>query len=176
MSDLVFTGERFLPDCRGEIWLEHWHRYHFATSLARDKRVLDAACGEGYGSALLSIAATSVVGLDAADEAIAHARTAYGDLRGLRFEQGDCAALPFADASFDLVVSFETIEHITAQREFLGEVRRVLAPGGLLLLSSPNKAEYTDRRRYNNPYHVAELYRGELVDLLADFFPHTAWY
>ncbi len=176
MADLVFTGERFLPDCRGEIWLEHWHRYHFAASLARNRRVLDVACGEGYGSALLSIGAREVVGVDAAVEAIAHARATYGHLDHLRFLQGDCAALPFADASFDIVVSFETIEHISAQREFLGEVRRVLAPQGVLLLSSPNKAEYSDRRGYSNPYHVAELYRDELRELLGGFFPHAVWY
>ncbi len=176
MTDLVFTGERFLPDCPGEIWLEHWHRYHFAAGLARARRVLDVASGEGYGSALLAQTARAVVGVDAALDAIAHAQLAYSDVRNLSFVSGDCASLPFADAAFDLVVSFETIEHITAQREFLGEVRRVLAPGGLLLLSSPNKAEYTDRRGYANPFHVAELYRDELRALLGEFFPHRAWY
>ena len=176
MAELAFTGERFLPDCQGEIWLEHWHRYHFAASLARDRRVLDVASGEGYGSALLALTAREVVGVDAAADAIAHAKSAYKDRPNLRFVTADCALLPFPDAAFDLVVSFETIEHITAQREFLAEVRRVLAPGGLLLLSSPNKAEYTDRRGYANPFHVAELYRDELRALLDEFFPHTAWY
>ena len=176
MADLVFTGERFLPDCPGEIWLEHWHRYHFAAGLARERRVLDVASGEGYGSALLAQTAREVVGLDAAVEAIAHAQLTYRGRGNLRFVGGDCARLPFADAAFDLVVSFETIEHITAQREFLGEVRRVLAPDGILLLSSPNKAEYSDRRGYANPFHVAELYRDELRELLGEFFPHSAWY
>ncbi len=176
MGDLAFTGERFLPVCQGEIWLEHWHRYHFVASMARDRRVLDVASGEGYGSALLALTAREVVGVDAAADAIAHARTAYKDKRNLRFVSADCSALPFPDAAFDLVVSFETIEHITAQREFLAEIRRVLAPGGLLLLSSPNKAEYCDRRSYANPFHVAELYRDELRALLDEFFPHTAWY
>jgi hypothetical protein len=176
VADLTFTGERFLPDCPGEIWLEHWHRYHFAASLARDRRVLDVASGEGYGSALMALTAREVVGVDAATDAIAHARRAYKDRLNLRFVTADCALLPFPDAAFDLVVSFETIEHITAQREFLAEVRRVMAPGGLLLLSSPNKAEYTDRRGYANPFHVAELYRGELRALLDEFLPHTAWY
>jgi SAM-dependent methyltransferase len=176
MADLAFTGERFLPECRGEIWLEHWHRYYFAASLARDRRVLDVASGEGYGSALLASTAREVIGVDAAADAIAHARDAYKDRPNLRFVTADCAQLPFPDAAFDLVVSFETIEHITVQREFLDEVRRVLAPGGLLLLSSPNKAEYTDRRGYANPFHVAELYRDELRALLDAFFPHIAWY
>jgi hypothetical protein len=73
-------------------------------------------------------------------------------------------------------VSFETIEHIRPQREFLAEVRRVLAPEGMLLISSPNKAEYTDRRRYENPFHVAELYRGELDELLGRYWSQTVWY
>jgi SAM-dependent methyltransferase len=175
-AELTFTGERFLPECRGEIWLEHWHRYHFAAKLARDRRVLDVASGEGYGSALLAATAADVVGVDSAHEAIDHSRAAYGHLGNLQFVRGDCTSLPFADGSFDLVVSFETIEHIAGQREFLDEVRRVLAADGMLLLSSPNKAEYTDRRGYANPFHVAELYRDELVRLLDPVFSHTLWY
>jgi len=176
MSDLVFTGERFLPDCSGEIWLEHWHRYHFAAAIARNCRVLDVASGEGYGSALLAATATAVTGLDASAEAISHAQATYGYLTNVRFLCGDCAALPFADGAFDLVVSFETIEHIRAQREFLAEVRRVLSPTGMLLISSPNKAEYSDRRHYENPFHVAELYRAELEKLLADHWSESIWY
>src|SRR5215212_8657372 len=106
MPELVFTGERFLPECSGEIWLEHWHRYHFAAMLARDCRVLDAAAGEGYGSALLAAAAAAVTGLDASADAVSHAQATYGYLSNLRFVAGDCAALPFSDGSFDLVVSF----------------------------------------------------------------------
>ena len=76
---LDFTGERFTPECVREIWYEHWHRYVFARQLAKGKRVLDAACGEGYGSALLADVAASVVGADISDQAIAHARSRYGD-------------------------------------------------------------------------------------------------
>jgi SAM-dependent methyltransferase len=176
MAELTFTGERFLPELTGEIWLEHWHRYHFAALAARGARVLDVASGEGYGTALLAATAASVVGVDASTDAIAHARSAYAGLGNVGFVVGDCARLPFADDAFDVIVSFETIEHITAQRAFLGETKRLLAPGGMLLLSSPNKAEYTDRRRYANPYHVAELYRDELSALLAECYPHTTWF
>src|SRR5512132_1491659 len=96
MSDeLPFTGERFVPGAAGEIWYEHWHRYHFAAPLARGKRVLDVACGEGYGSALLARTATSVVGVDVSFEAVAHARRAYASQANAAFEQADCAALPF---------------------------------------------------------------------------------
>jgi len=176
MAELTFTGERFMPGLTGEIWLEHWHRYHFAAMAVRGARVLDVASGEGYGSALLASTAASVLGVDASAEAISHARNSYGSLANLDFAVADCARLPFADGSFDVIVSFETIEHITSQREFLSETKRLLADGGLLLLSSPNKAEYTDRRGYANPYHVAELYRDELAALLAPIYPHTTWF
>jgi hypothetical protein len=84
--------------------------------------------------------------------------------------------LPLEDASVDVVVSFETIEHIAGHEAFLAEIARVLAPDGLLILSSPNKLEYSDKRDYANEFHVKELYREELAALLAGHFPHVAWY
>jgi SAM-dependent methyltransferase len=175
-DELEFTGERFLPGASGEIWYEHWHRYHFAAKLVAEREVLDVACGAGYGSALLARQARSVVGADISAETIGHAEAVYGSVPNLQFRQADCAALPFSDASFDAVVSFETIEHIEPQAKFLDEVRRVLRPEGLFVLSSPNKLEYSDRRRFANPYHLRELYRDELVALLAPRFPHTTWF
>lgn len=176
MSDkLEFTGERFLPGASGEIWYEHWHRYHFAAKLVAGSEVLDVACGAGYGSALLARQALHVVAADISAETIEHARLAYS-APNLEFRQADCAALPFPDASFDAVVSFETIEHIAAQEKFLDEVRRVLRPEGLFVLSSPNKLEYSDRRGFSNEYHVRELYRDELATLLAPRFPNVRWF
>ncbi len=174
--DLEFTGERFVPGTAGEIWHEHWHRYHFAAPLVAGLLVLDVACGEGYGSALLASRAAAVTGADIAPSAVEHARARYAKVANLEFREADCAALPFADASFDAVVSFETIEHIAAQESFLDEVRRVLRPDGLLILSCPNKAEYTDRRGIVNEFHVRELYRPELAALIASRFEHTVWY
>ncbi|MEO7741611.1 MAG: class I SAM-dependent methyltransferase [Usitatibacter sp.] len=176
MSGLEFTGERFIPGTRGEIWIEHWHRYHFAMRWAHGKRVLDVACGEGYGSALLARTARQVTGIDVSQAAVDHAVGAYAEVANLSFKNGSCAQLPLADASVDLVVSFETIEHITAQEEFLDEIARVLAPGGVLLLSCPNKLEYSDRRGFANEFHVRELYRGELEALVAARLPAIAWY
>ena len=177
MSDpLPFTGERFVPGVPGEIWYEHWHRYHFAAPLVRELDVLDVACGEGYGSALLARSAREVTGVDLAAAAIEHARAHYAGLGNLDFRTADCTALPFPDASFDAIVSFETIEHIAAQDAFLDEVRRVLRPEGLFILSCPNKAEYTDKRNFVNAYHVRELYRGEIEGLLAPRFAHVKWY
>ena len=177
MNDkLEFTGERFIPGTAGEIWHEHWHRYHFAAPLVAGLEVLDVACGEGYGSALLAARAASVIGADIAQTAVNHAQVRYAAVANLGFRQADCATLPFADASFDVVVSFETIEHIRVQEPFLDEVRRVLRPDGLLILSCPNKAEYSDRRGVINEFHVRELYRNELAALIAPRFAHAIWY
>jgi ubiquinone/menaquinone biosynthesis C-methylase UbiE len=175
-DDLPFTGERFVPGVPGEIWVEHWHRYHFASRWAAGKRAIDVACGEGYGTALLAQAAASVTGVDVSAQAIAHARAAYAGIANASFVEASCTQLPFADASMDLAVSFETIEHIEPQERFLDELARVLAPDGVLLLSCPNKLEYSDKRNYANEFHVKELYRDELAALVAARFPHASWY
>jgi SAM-dependent methyltransferase len=177
MNDpLPFTGERFVPGAAGEIWYEHWHRYHFVAPIVAGREVLDIACGEGYGSALLARHAARVTGADIAPTAIAHAQARYASRPNLVFREADCAALPFADASFDVVVSFETLEHIEAQEAFLDEVRRVLRPGGLAVLSCPNKAEYSDQRDHVNEFHFRELYRDELAALVGARFPHAVWF
>jgi SAM-dependent methyltransferase len=179
MSDetaMDFTGERFTPELVREIWYEHWHRYVFAMTLAKGKRVLDAACGEGYGSSLLASVASSVVGVDIAETAIAHARTRYGDRTNLRFERGDCTALELPAASFDLIVSFETLEHVEAQANLLAGFARVLSDDGMLLISSPDKRTYSDLRGFHNEFHVRELYRDELLALLAPHFAHVRLY
>ena len=169
--ELPFTGERFTPECVREIWLEHWHRYAFALPLARGKRVLDAACGEGYGSALLAEHCGSVVGLDISEQAIAHAKSRYGDQSRLTFEQADVAKLEhLPDASFDLIVSFETLEHLAAQEAMLDGFARLLAPGGVLLVSTPDRLTYSDLPGFNNEHHVRELYREEFEALLAPRF------
>ena len=172
---LTFTGERFAPEVHGAIWHEHWHRYCVVAPLARGKRVLDAACGEGYGSSLLAKEASSVVGMDLSAEAIGHARLRYV-ADNLAFSQGSCSALPFGDASFDLVVSFETIEHLLAQSEMLAELRRVLVPEGVLIISSPNKPVYSAGGDAHNEFHLKELTREELGVLLAPGFPEQRWY
>jgi ubiquinone/menaquinone biosynthesis C-methylase UbiE len=178
MAEILFTGERFLPACTGEIAYEHWHRYAFARRFAAGKRVLDAACGEGYGSALLGAVATSVVGVDIDASAIAHASERYGEGDRVRFVTGSCSALPLPDASVDAVVSFETIEHLDAadQPKMLAEFARVLKSDGLLVISSPNKRLYSDARGYVNEFHRHELYRDGLAALLAESFPAQSWY
>ena len=174
---LPFTGERYTPECALEISTEHWHRYAFARALAPGRRVLDAACGEGYGSALLAQAGGEVLGLDISVDAVAHATARYEGIAGLRFERADAAALgDHADASFDLIVSFETLEHVHEQTRLLDGFARLLAPGGLLLVSTPDKRNYTELTGEVNPHHVRELYRDEFEALLAARFPARRLY
>ena len=177
-DEASFTGERFLPQCSGEIAYEHWHRYAFARALAAGKTVLDVASGEGYGTALLSSVAARVRGVDIDRQTIERASRKYSALANVSFVQASCTALPFGDRSFDLIVSFETIEHIdaVAQVRMLAEFDRLLAPDGMLVLSSPNKTEYSDVRGTRNEFHVHELYREELARLLASHFTCTRWF
>lgn len=173
---LTFTGERFLPACQREIWYEHWHRYLWASGIVAGRRVLDAACGEGYGSAWLARSASGVVALDIDQSIIDHARARYADVSNLTFQCGSVAAIEADDAAFDVVVSFETIEHLLAQREAIAEFRRVLAPDGVLLLSSPDRIAYNAHGGEPNPFHVRELDRSELLTLLGERFPSVRLY
>lgn len=169
---MEFTGERFTPDCVREIWYEHWHRYAFALEFVAGKRVLDLACGEGYGSHLLASRAGQVTGIDLSEAAIAHALETYQH-PALDYQQGDATAIPLADDSIDVVVSFETLEHLSPQDQMLAEFRRVLRPDGLLIISTPDKRVYSQDGEVDNPYHVKELYREEFEALLQRHFP--AW-
>jgi len=171
-----FTGERLIPgEVDVDLLNEHLARYAFAARLAHGKRVLDAGCGAGYGSAELAAHAESVTGADLAAEAVDFARSHYG-LPNLAFEQASCDRLPHPDARFDLVVAFEVIEHLARWREFLLEARRVLAPGGQLIVSTPNKLYYTESRGAEgaNPFHIHEFDFAEFRGELEAVFPHVA--
>jgi len=173
---LNFTGERFIPTETGEIRYEHMHRYGWVQSLCAGHHVLDIACGEGYGSAVLAKAANSVVGIDISDEAVKHAQQRYASQTNLRFIQGSATAIPLEDASIDVAVSFETLEHLAEQEEMLRELRRILKSSGILIISSPNKKVYSDERNYVNEFHVKELYFDELDALLRRFFPVNRYF
>lgn len=171
---LPWTGERYLPSVSGIIQLEHIHRYLMAKQLARDRDVLDIASGEGYGSAMLAKVARHVIGVDNSESVIVHARKTYIE-DNLEYRLGSCESIPLADSSIDLVVSFETIEHHDQHQAMMREIRRVLRPGGVLMISSPDKYEYSVVTQYRNPYHVKELYREEFETLLSDYFRNITY-
>lgn len=172
---LPFTGERFTPECVREMWLEHYARYAFASRFAQGKDVLDCACGEGFGASMLSAVARRVDAVDVSQTAIDHARCRY--VRdNLHFGQANALALPYASAQFDLVVSFETLEHLVEHEQLLAEFARVLKPDGILLISTPDKRVYSDLAGYRNEFHPRELYAEEFAALLAREFAHTEVY
>ncbi|MBV9745631.1 MAG: class I SAM-dependent methyltransferase, partial [Acidobacteriia bacterium] len=159
MSPAEFTGERLVPGkVSDELLNEHMARYAFASRIAKGKRVLDAGCGTGYGSAELAHGAAFVTGADVAAEAIEYAREHYR-LPNLWFERASCTALPHPDSAFDLVVAFEVIEHLENWRELLLEARRLLGRNGQFVVSTPNKLFYTESRGSEgpNPFHVHEF-------------------
>ncbi|MHB8123081.1 MAG: class I SAM-dependent methyltransferase [Desulfuromonadaceae bacterium] len=174
-SELESTGERYVPSVRGRIELEHKHRYFMAQQLAKGKTVLDIACGEGYGTALLSEVADRVIGVDIEPTVVAHAAKKYQG-KNITFVAGSCSGIPLISCSVDLVVSFETIEHDDDHTKMMAEIARVLKPEGILILSSPNKKEYSDIPHYANPYHKKELTFDELSTLLSQHFQNILVY
>lgn len=172
---LPFTGERYTPEIKGNIYLEHMHRYTAVKDMVAGKTVLDIASGEGFGSFFMAQHASHVTGVDVAEDAISHAKLRYAR-DNLEFKVGSCSDIPLGDASVDVVVSFETIEHHDEHEQMMREIRRVLKPGGVLIISSPDKREYSDIPRTKNPHHVKELYRDELTALLDANFKHHVMY
>jgi 2-polyprenyl-3-methyl-5-hydroxy-6-metoxy-1,4-benzoquinol methylase len=165
--------ERFDPlDHAGRLMeAEHRARYWWAAQVAAERDVLDAACGTGYGMEMLSAAgARTVTGVDLEPEAVAAAKQTVGD-RG-EVHQADVRDLPFEADSFDLVVCWETIEHVEEGERAIAEFRRVLRPDGVLLISSPNPAVYPA----GNEHHVHEYEPEELADLVRHHFPNVASY
>jgi 2-polyprenyl-3-methyl-5-hydroxy-6-metoxy-1,4-benzoquinol methylase/GT2 family glycosyltransferase/glycosyltransferase involved in cell wall biosynthesis len=163
--------ERLTTDIFTMSSVEHLHRYALATGLSHGKDVLDIASGEGYGSNLLAQVASRVVGVDISSDSIAHAAAKYR--RGnLQFQQGTVEAIPLDNASIDLVVSFETLEHHDRHEAMLREIKRVLRPNGLLIISTPDKLRYSDIPGYRNVYHVKELYLEEFRQLIECHFAH----
>lgn len=151
-------------------WGEHIARYSFAAAKISGGRILDVACGTGYGLPLFEAVSEMVVGVELDWNAALQARSAINGGRSRIFLADGCR-LPFADASFDFVTSFETLEHLNQRVQFLSELRRVLSPQGLCILSTPN-AKYTlpVNGKPRNPFHVYEYPPEELRDELARHF------
>jgi len=168
------SGERMVPETsdRFTFW-EHVYRYAFASRFVVGRRVLDIACGEGYGAAALQKAgAAHVIGVDVSQDACLHARKRYG----LDVRSGSAEQIPLPDSSVDVVVSFETIEHVRDPGRFLDECARVLAPGGRLVISTPDKEVYTDRLGTRNRHHCAEMTEEEFASALRARFHDVHFY
>jgi SAM-dependent methyltransferase len=169
-----FTGERVIPNLVDPNLLnEHLARYRFAARFCKGAAVLDAGCGTGYGTAELTDAA-SVVATDISEEALAYARANFSR-PGVRFVNAPCEALPFAEATFGLIIAFEVIEHLERWPDLLTEARRVLTPAGVLLVSTPNKAYYAEMRAKvgPNPFHCHEFEYEEFRSALSGVFLHV---
>jgi SAM-dependent methyltransferase len=171
-----FTGERVIPgQVDVDLWNEHRARYAFAARLSRHKRVLDLGCGSGYGSFELARLANSVAGLDVSLEAVEYSADHFR-AGNLQWAVASATATPFRDGTFDLVVAFEVIEHLSAWRDLLTEARRLLAPGGQFIVSTPNKLYYAESRGVHgaNPFHEHEFEFGEFEAALREVFPHVS--
>ena len=151
----------------------HLKRYEFARPYCTGREVLDAGCGVGYGTALLADEARHVSGVDRSEEAIAYARTRYAR-PNVEFQVGDLLALAAGDGAFDAVCCFETIEHVAEQEPLVAELRRVLRPGGVLLVSTPHADATTDRPE--NPFHERELSPDDFERLLRMRFDDVELY
>src|ERR1700751_3575196 len=165
---LTLTGERTIPGLDVE---NYWFRRHEVVyqRLAQHcagREVLEAGCGEGYGADLIAGVARRVIALDYDEAAVAHVRARYPRVEVLH---GNLAELPLADASVDVVVNFQVIEHLWDQAQFVAECARVLRPSGILMVSTPNRITFSPGRDTPiNPFHTRELNADELTELLVD--------
>lgn len=171
------TGERLLPwDLQyPQNHYEHLQRYYFAAKFATGRKVLDLGSGEGYGADILALVANETTGVDISPEAVDWANQKYRR-PGLTYVCGSATEIPIpCESAFDLVVCFEMIEHIADHHALLREVKRLLKPEGLLIISTPNKAVYSDAPHYQNPFHVRELYVSEFQQLIGNYFPYASY-
>ena len=165
---LTLTGERTIPGLDVE---NYWFRRHEVVYQQLAPRcagleVLEAGCGEGYGADLISRVARRVIALDYDETTVAHVRARYPRVEVMH---GNLAELPLADASVDVVVNFQVIEHLWNQTQFVRECARVLRPSGLLMVSTPNRITFSPGRDTPiNPFHTRELNADELTRLLVD--------
>jgi SAM-dependent methyltransferase len=176
MGNVLEIQERVIEgESEETVFAEHSARYVFAAEYARGRRVLDLACGSGYGTRMLHQAgATSVLGMDCDAAALGYARSRYG-VEEVSFIQGDGCAPPQL-SPFDLIVSFETIEHLDEPARFLTVCHELLAPNGTFIVSTP----YRHRMRADgtplNPFHKQEWRTAEFEELLRGFFAEVTLY
>jgi SAM-dependent methyltransferase len=165
---IQLTGERTAPGIPEEnYWFQrHVVAYLDAAARVAGLRVLDAGCGEGYGTDILAGSAREVTGADLEHDVIERAAIRYPRAK---FEAANLLALPYADASFDAVVSLQVIEHLHTPQQFVAECARVLVPGGLLVISTPNRLTFSPNG-VRNPFHTFEFAAAELRGAIARHF------
>lgn len=165
------SDEKFLPRW---VRLSHQALYEFSAQYVKNKKVLDCACGEGFGSELfLKSDAALLIGVDISPEAIKIAKSKV-TFPGASFIQGDATSLPFSDSEFDVYISIETIEHVKKDGLFLKEAFRVIKPGGIFICSSPNREVMNPGKTINdkplNKFHIREYSRDEFCSILGATF------
>lgn len=170
MSELKWTGERLVTVIQDGNTIEHLHRYSVAMALVKDKIVLDIASGEGYGTHLLSKNAKTIYGVDIDLDAINHAKAKYNK-ENLFYLVGHADKIPLEDSCIDVAISFETIEHLENHEGMCLELKRVLKPNGVLMISSPERGIWAD-----NHFHVKELSNNEFKVLLSKHFRNISFY
>ncbi|MFO7996476.1 MAG: glycosyltransferase [Dehalococcoidia bacterium] len=173
LLEMEWTGERFLPWIKGsQIHYEHLHRYTFAAHFVKGRKVLDLACGEGYGTYMLAKEAAYVAGVEIDGPTVEHARSRYAR-DNLEFIEGSMLDVPIeGEGRFDVVVCFEAIEHVAEHNRLLSEVKRLLKEDGLFIVSTPNRTTYTDMSDHRDPFHMKELNFDEFRRLLGQYFTH----
>ena len=173
---MEFTGERIVPgSVNADLLNEHLCRYRFAQLLVEDKVVLDVGSGVGYGSKILAEKASAVLAVDLSEEAVRYAREEYAG-ENVEMVVGDGHGLPLAGHSVDVVVSFELIEHLRSQKAHLRELDRVLKPGGLTVISTPNRIFYSQESNQANPFHTHEFDFQEFLAFLKSVFSSVQIY
>jgi ubiquinone/menaquinone biosynthesis C-methylase UbiE len=172
LNELPWTGERIVPKLFNFGAIEHLHRYAIARKWVTGKNIVDIASGEGYGSYLLSSIAKTVKGIDISSEAVNHSRKKY-KRDNLEYQVGSASEIPIKDKSVDVVVSFETIEHHDKHEEMMQEIKRILKDDGVLVMSSPDRKNYSEVMQFKIEYHVKELYCEEFYNLVKKYFRNT---
>lgn len=161
------TGERMIPSYHKghQVYGEHITRYSIAKNIVEGKVVLDIASGSGYGTKELATTAKKVYGVDINSQAIKYAKKNYQN-KNIEFIEGSATKIPIPDNTLDVVISFETIEHIEDYKKFMVEIKRVLKKDGILILSTPNDVEFPE----DNHFHVHEFQYNELQKLVKKYF------
>jgi 2-polyprenyl-3-methyl-5-hydroxy-6-metoxy-1,4-benzoquinol methylase len=167
------TGERMIPEFHKDslIYGEHLTRYIAAEKLVKDKIVLDIASGSGYGTHLLAGSAKKVFGIDVDSDTIEYAKAHFA-AKNIVYKIGNGESIPLPDDSVDVVVTFETIEHVPNYKKFVKEIKRVLKEEGLAVISTPNDLEFAE----GNHFHLHEFTYDELVKLVKKDFAYVDSY